>query len=213
MKTGCSERRMDYYCLDLLRQRPITDGSITKFLRNPWFAFLFFVIAAPLVFSGCAKTAEVQPDATGEADLTDKFLPVNPVAQDTHINRSLSVIRKGLRKDALILIAPVSVRASIKGVSGRLMLKGLATPVFNIGDGIQMDLYLSRAGKRHFVGNRYFDSGRRAEDRGWIPIAFPLDLGEDEQLEIEISAGPQGDLVADWLALSSLHLMQRKVTQ
>jgi hypothetical protein len=90
------------------------------------------------------------------------------------------------------------------------MLEGWATPVFNIGDGIQLDLFLSRYGERHRVGERYFDSGRKAEDRDWVAIAFPLDLRENDQLEISISGGPQGDLVADWLALSSLRLMKRK---
>ncbi|MBN1566211.1 MAG: hypothetical protein JXA73_00060 [Acidobacteria bacterium] len=115
-----------------------------------------------------------------------------------------------MSKDALVLIAPVSVRISLKGMSGDLTLRGLATPVYNIGDGIHMDVFLSRAGKRYFIGNRYFDPGRRAEDRDWIPLFFPLDVGEDDQLEIDVSGGPQGDLVADWLALSSLRLMQRK---
>jgi hypothetical protein len=91
-----------------------------------------------------------------------------------------------------------------------MMLEGWATPVFNVGDGLQMDLFLRQAGARHFIAGRYFDAGRKFEDRDWIPIAFPLDLGQDDQLEIEVSAGPQGNLVADWLALSSFHLAQRK---
>jgi hypothetical protein len=93
-----------------------------------------------------------------------------------------------------------------------MILEGWATPVFNVGDGLQMDLFLRRAGARHLMGSRYFDAGRKIEDRDWIPIAFPLDLGQDDQLEINVSAGPQGNLVADWLALSSLHLAQRKTT-
>jgi hypothetical protein len=187
------------------------NGTIRGLLRLNLGAFLFFAFAAPFFFSGCSRTAEPKPQAVGILDLTDRFLPVNPVAQDPHLNRDLSVTRKGVQKDALVLTAPVSVRASLKGASGKFTLEGLATPVFNIGDGIQMDLYLSRAGKRKFIGKRYFDSGRNAEDRDWIPIAFPLDLGEDDQLEIDISAGPQGDLVADWLALSSLRLKQREI--
>jgi hypothetical protein len=110
----------------------------------------------------------------------------------------------------MILIAPVSVGASLQGISGNATLEGLATPVFNVGDGMQMDLLVKHAGTTRSIGSRYFDSGRNAEDRNWIPIALPLNLGEDDQLEIRISAGPQGDLVADWLALSSLRLVQRK---
>jgi len=144
----------------------------------PWLALLFIAIGVSVIISGCAKTAEVQQRAAEGMDLIDRLAPITPVAPDMHVSRNSSVIRNGLQKDALILVAPVSVRASLRGSSGRLMLVGLATPMFNIGDGIQMDLYLSRTGERHFIGNRYFDSGRRAEDRKWIPIAFPVDLGK-----------------------------------
>jgi hypothetical protein len=119
------------------------------------------------------------------------------------------VIRKGLRKNALALVAPVSVRAPLSGASGKRILEGWATPVFNIGDGIQMDLFLTRAGARHLILGRYFDAGRAFGDRAWIPISIPIDINENDQLEIVISAGPQGDLVADWLALSGLRLVQR----
>lgn len=197
--------------LGLCRQRSHENGIIRGILSSLLWTFLFFAVAVPLFLNGCSKRAETKPQTVGVLDLTDRFLPVNPAAQDLHLNRGFSVTRKGVRKDALVLTAPVSVCASLKGVSGRFTLEGLATPVFNIGDGIQLELYLSRAGKRQFIGKRYFDAGRKAEDRDWISIAFPLDLGEDDLLEIEISAGPQGDLVADWLALSSLSLKQREI--
>lgn len=143
-------------------------------------------------------------------DLTDRLLPMNPVASsDMHVKRRLRVTRKGQAKDALVLIAPSSMVASLQGISGPMVLEGSAAPVFNVGDGIQMNLFLKRAGTRHAIGSRYFDPGRKAEDRDWIPIAVPLDLIVKDQLEIEISGGPQGDLVADWLALSSWHLVQR----
>jgi hypothetical protein len=186
-------------------------ATMSEFLHNPWLALLFLAISAPLLLDACAKAPGIRPNAAGGMDLEEKLAPVDPVASDSHVSRNMPVTRKGLRKDALILVAPISVRASLKGISGSLMLEGLATPMFNIGDGIQMDLFLSRAGERHLIGNRFFDAGRRAEDREWIPIAFPMDVGKEDQLEIEISAGPQGDLVADWLAFSSLRLMQRKV--
>jgi hypothetical protein len=208
MNRGFQWIRTDYNCLASVRQRPADNAFFRESPRNPWLALLFIAIGTSLVFSGCAKTAEVQQRAAEGTDLIDRL---SPVAPDANISRNASVVRNGLHKDALILVAPVSVRASLRGSSGRMMLVGLATPMFNIGDGIQMDLYLSGAGERRLIGNRYFDAGRRAEDRNWIPIAFPVDLGQEDQLEIKISAGPQGDLVADWLALSSLRLMQRKV--
>jgi hypothetical protein len=58
---------------------------------------------------------------------------------------------------------------------------------------------------------RYFDAGRRAEDRDWIPLAIPFKAGPrpDNELIIAISGGPQDDLSADWLALSGLRLERR----
>ena len=112
----------------------------------------------------------------------------------------------------MLLIAPVTIRASLQNLSGGATVEGLAAPVFNVGDGMQLDLYLIRGAARQTVGSRYFDPGRTADDRNWIPLAFPLALSGagDDQLEIQLSAGPQGDLVGDWLALGSLRLVQRK---
>jgi hypothetical protein len=113
----------------------------------------------------------------------------------------------------MVLAAPVAISASLQGVSGKMKLVGLAAQVFNIGDGIQMEVVLVRAGMRQPLGSRYFDAARKAEDRDWIPIAMPLDLSEHDNLEIRISAGPRGDLVADWLALSSLRLLHEETGQ
>jgi hypothetical protein len=76
--------------------------------------------------------------------------------------------------------------------------------VFNIGDGVQMNVFLRRSGIRILVGSRYFDPGRNAEDRSWIPVSIALEVNEGDLIEIEASAGPQGDLTADWLALNSV---------
>ena len=131
-------------------------------------------------------------------------------ANPEHLKRALPVTRRGERREALVLIAPVTVRAELKGLSGDMILAGFATPVFNVGDGIRMEIFLLRDGMRLKVGERHFDAARRAEDRLWIPIEFALNLTGDNDLEIEISAGPQGDLVADWLAFNSLRLLLRK---
>ena len=72
-------------------------------------------------------------------------------------------------------------------------------------------MLLKNAAGERMVYTRYFDAGRRAEDREWIPLSIPLDVrdGSGTELIIRLSAGPQGDLVADWLALTSVRLTQR----
>ena len=145
-------------------------------------------------------------------NLMDRLSPADSIQQDEQFRRNQQVIRKGSRRRALIILAPLRIQASLQGVSGNATLKGWATQVYNIGDGLQMNLFLRRGGTRSQIGSRYFDSGKKAEDRDWIPLEFPLEIGEGEEnwLEIEISAGPQGDLVADWFALSSLSLLKSK---
>jgi len=106
------------------------------------------------------------------------------------------------------LIAPVSVRAALDGFAGRCTLRLLAAPVFNIGDGVQMDVILEGAGIRKTVHQRYFDAAREAGDRKWIPIEIPLELpeGGGSFLLIRASGGPRADLTADWLALAVLYI-------
>lgn len=148
---------------------------------------------------------------TFNMDLTDRFSPVEHAGAAASLMRRLSVTRKGSRRDAIVLVAPARIRASLHDVSGRLTLEGLAAPVFNLGDGIQMDISLMHSGTQRVVASRYYDSGRKAEDRDWAAISTPIeiDAAGDSQLEIRVSAGPQGDLVGDWLALSSLSLVRR----
>ncbi len=185
-------------------------GRLVRYLHRPRQKCLLFLIAASFLWSGCAETETVPTTAVPEINLADRLMPADASVADNNVNRNLAVIRRGLRKDTLTLVAPVSVRASLPGASGNLTLEGLATPVFNIGDGVEMKLFLIRSGVRRPIGHRFFDSGRRAEDRDWIPIAFPVDLHAGDQLEIDVSAGPQGDLVADWLALSELRFVHRE---
>ena len=185
------------------------DRDLTGLSRT---AVILLALAASIMFYGCVGKSEVGDKPADSFDLMELLRAVDPADGSSHVNRGLSVIRKGLRKEAVALVAPVVVRASLRGATGKMMLVGFATPVFNIGDGIQLTLYLEQAGKRRFVGKRYFDAGRRSEDRAWIPLSFPVDIGDADQLEIDVTAGPQGDLVADWLALSSFSLMQREAT-
>ena len=167
---------------------------------------LGLILAISLVSLACGSAARIQSEKVIPIDLTDRFMPIAPV-QPGNFDKHITVARKGQRRDAMVLVAPVAISASLRGASGKMRLEGLATQVFNIGDGIQMELFLVRGGTRQQLGSRCFDAARKAEDRDWIPIAFPLEGSEADNLEIRISGGSQGDLVADWLALSSLRLL------
>lgn len=121
------------------------------------------------------------------------------------------VVRRGEPRDCLLLIGPMIIRADLNGAAGEYVLEALGTQVFNTGDGIQMDVYLSTGDERTKLYSRYFDAGRRAEDRDWIPISIPLILARpDSHIDIVSSAGPQGDLGSDWLALASPRLVLQK---
>ena len=152
---------------------------------------------------GCSRAPAVEPGI----DMSERFAIAS--GSPDNLKTHMSIVRRGERKDALVLVAPASIRASLPARKERRILKCWAAPVFNIGDGIQMNVYLRRKGTRILAGSRYFDPGRKAENRNWIPIAIPLEIDPGDQLDIEASGGPQGDLVADWLALSSPHLVSQ----
>ena len=151
--------------------------------------------------TGCARARSVP-------SLADRFR----VEPGTHAPDSFAahfeVTRGGRREDAMRLIAPVSVRAPLAGFGGKCTLRLLAAPVFNIGDGVQMDVIQESAGIPKTVYQRYFDAAREAGDRKWIPIEIPLELPEEvaSVLWIRASGGSRGDLTADWLALAGLYV-------
>jgi hypothetical protein len=171
-------------------------------------ALIFFI-----GLCGCGAAARQEQSVKAELDLTDRFSVLSPRAEPgpKEFDAHFDVMRRGLRRDSMVLTAPAVIHAPLTGLSGNVVLEGLATPVFNVGDGIQMDMFLLGSGTRKLIYNRYFDAGRRAEDRDWIPLAIPLELGNssDNWLEIRVSGGPQGDYVADWLALSAMHIVPR----
>ena len=167
-------------------------------------------IAVLICLASCGNGGRIQEEDAPVLDLMDRLAPTDSNQPDEHFKQDQLVIRRGLQRKALVIVAPVRIHASLQGVSGKVTLRGWATQVVNIGDGLQMDLFLRRSGIRHQIGSRYFDSGKKAEDRDWIPIEVPLEISEEDWLEIEISAGSQGDLVWDWLALSSLGLFKGK---
>jgi hypothetical protein len=165
---------------------------------------------------GCTANSPVQgKEHPSSLDLASRFFAPGarlkgsgPGSFDPHY----PVVRKGQRRDTVLLIAPATAKAGVSGIGGSYSLEALCSQVFNTGDGIQMDIHLTERGERRKVYSRYFDAGRRAADRDWVPISVPLVLGkaQDSQIEIEASAGPQGDLTSDWLALSSVRLVPRK---
>lgn len=164
---------------------------------------LTLALSASFLSAGCTKA---QPPSISQPaiDLSGQF-SIGSGSPDS-LKMHMNIIRKGERKDALVLLAPAVMRASLKELKGARIFKCWAAPVFNIGDGIQMSVFIRRSGNRILAGSRYFDPGRKAEDRSWISLAIPVDINPGDQLEVEVSAGPQGDLVADWLAFNSLQL-------
>jgi hypothetical protein len=164
--------------------------------------------AALFLFALCAASAGGCAPGRSNQTWADRFSVVaGRVTSDSFVRHS-TVVRNGRQKDAMRLVAPITVRAGLAGLSGRLTLRLVATPVFNIGDGLQMDILAGSGEDRRRVYGRYFDAGREAADRNWIPLEIPLDLDgkRDVYLEIQISGGPQGDLVADWLAVAEVRL-------
>jgi hypothetical protein len=152
---------------------------------------------------GCEMTS-IEGDEDAVLGLSDQVFPY-PGDETGSIRRNMAVIRRGQSRDALVLEAPVNLRAPLGALSSNTRLTAWATPVFNIGDGIQLDVLVATEDGSRLMESRYFDSGRRSEDRAWVPISIPLDLGaESKWLELRVSGGPQGDLVGDWLALADL---------
>jgi len=140
--------------------------------------------------------------------LTERFAQTGEDAGGA-IHRNMRIGRGGRWESSLVLVAPVAVRAEFGEVSGTVRLEFLAAPAFNLGDGFQLDVFLTDSAEKKPVYSRYFDPGRKASDRDWIPIEVSLDLAgrKEPGLELRVSAGPQGDLVADWLALARVRLV------
>ena len=158
--------------------------------------------------ASCGNRDPIQQENEPVLDLMDKLSLADSSQPNEHFKPDQLVIRKGIKRKALIIVAPVRIHTPLHDITGKATIRGLVAPVFNTGDGVQLDLFLSRSGARDHVGSRLYDPGRNAGDRDWIPLIIPLEIGEEDCLELEISAGPQGDLTADWLALGFLGLFQ-----
>ncbi len=164
-----------------------------------------WLLCCAALLSACASppktlTLADRFHAEGAASGSDSFAP------------HFAAIRNGRREDAVRLIAPVTIRTRLAGLAGDYRLDALATQVFNIGDGLQLDVDVVSGGERKRVCERYFDAARKAADRSWIPLAAPFEIAgqADSYLEIRVSGGPRGDLVADWLALAGLRITKAR---
>jgi hypothetical protein len=184
-----------------------------EYLQMPLRCLLGRIILTVSIVSlgGCTAGTQQKPPANADVDLAERFSVLSPRAESggRDFDAHFEVTRKGRHRDSMVLTAPVTIHASLAGFSGFMVLKALATPVFNVGDGIEMNIILRSEGTGKLIYTRYFDAGRRAEDRDWISLSIPLELGnaQDPWLEIRVSGGPQGDYVADWLALSAVHIV------
>jgi hypothetical protein len=158
---------------------------------------------------GCVR----EPAARGDAvDLTGLFQLEGGIPEEAAENsfrRDVPVERAGEMKISLVLIAPATVRAQLPAMAGAIRLQAMTAPVFNIGDGFELEVALRRLGAREVLYSRYYDPARVASDRNWAPLAvdFRADGGEDLALEMNLSGGPQGDLITDWLAVASPRLL------
>ena len=164
----------------------------------------------------CGPAPQGPPRREAGVDLLDRFRiareGVAAAGDSQLLRRHEWVTRRGRRMDTTTLLAPVAIRVGLAGLSGRFTLKLLASPLFNVGDGVQMEVCAGSAGSCRQVCSRYFDPGRLAGDRDWIELAVPVDLSGavDSYLEIRVSAGPQGNLDADWLALAEVRIVPEK---
>ena len=161
-----------------------------------------------LVEVACPSASSSRRDPEVLRDLSWSFSPVTP----TQGHMRQIVTRKGRREEALVLVAPVSVRAAFSGIAGAVNLEALAAPVFNIGDGMTLEIFLSDASGERRVYERLFDAGRRDSDRNWNALKIPIDLGAGGpwQLVMRVSGGSRGDLTSDWLALANIRLRRRE---
>ncbi len=183
----------------------------TPWLRGfskSWF-FCKVVVFLSMVTAGCSFPESNAGGAREtEFSLMERFVRSGEDSAGA-LHRNMQVTRRGRRESSIVLVAPVAVVADIGEDRGTVKLEFLAAPVFNLGDGFQLNVFLKDAHRTAPVYSRYFDAGRKASDRDWIPIEISLDLvgQRSRMLELKVSGGPQGDLVGDWLALAQMRVL------
>lgn len=172
-------------------------------------------LAALLVVHGALFTAgcsHARPPAP--AGLLERFAPAMKVTNRSFFMNPVVVDRAGSKKRAMVLVAPAAASAPLEGPVGRIRLQLEIVPVFNVGDGILMEIWLRDSEPPVRVCSRYFNPGRRFEDRRWTPVTVDMNVHRgDAQLEIRVSAGPGGNLTGDWLAFADLHISRKAEAQ
>ncbi len=182
------------------------------------FGPLVVTLMIGFALNGCG-VAKQSTNSPMPLDLGERFslLPSGNTArlENQSFTRHYLVTRRGRSLDCLVVVAPATISARLSGLTGKMILKCVVTPVFNIGDGFTMDVAIATGGLERVVYERYFDPGRKNEDRNWIPLAIPFEAPgtKDAELRIRVAAGPQGDLVDDWLALHDPRLDRREAIQ
>jgi hypothetical protein len=144
--------------------------------------------------------------------MLERFVPAKQAAGRSSLLNPIVLDRAGSKRRAMVLVAPASAIAPLGGDSGRIELQLEAVPVFNVGDGIQMEIWLRDDGPPVRICSRYFDPGRRFEDRRWTSVTVEMNVHRnDAQLEIRVSAGPEGNLTGDWLAFADVSISRKTV--
>ncbi len=167
------------------------------------------VLATAMALAACGSRPARAPEKATGRDLMPGLARAVQAAGKPSGQPRMEVTRGGRRMQCAVLIAPVLVGVPVGwDAKGRYTLELVAAPVFNIGDGIDVEVLLhGSAGARRLLARR-FDPARRADDRAWQKIAVPMDLTgtPGEAIQFRVTGGPEGDLVDDWLALGSVTL-------
>jgi len=155
--------------------------------------------------AGCSHAGLPAP-----ANLLERFVPVMQVAGRGSYQNPIVVDRAGSKKVAMVLVAPAAAKASLEGWRGPVELQLMVVPVFNVGDGIQMEIWLRDDELATRVYGRCFDPACRFEDRRWTPVVVAMDVHrKDAQLEIRVTGGPVGNLTGDWLAFADARISRK----
>ncbi len=167
------------------------------------------VLVTTAALAACGSRPEAAPGKPPDLDLLPRLALALEQAGRQSGRPGFEVTRGGVRRRCAVLIAPAQVAVRVGGVKGSHTLELVAAPVFNIGDGVDLEVTLNGPAGARLLLSRRFDPARRADDRAWQKIGIPLDLtgAPDETIQFRLAGGPAGDLVDDWLALGAVRLV------